>query len=47
MIKKIKGKYAVLSETSGRKFGIYKTKTEAARRLRWVEFFKRRKGSKC
>ena len=30
MIKKIKGKYVVLSETTGRKFGAYNTKKEAA-----------------
>lgn len=40
MIKKIKGKYVVLSEHTGRKFGTYKTKSEAAKRLRQVEFFK-------
>jgi len=41
MIKKIKGKYVVLSETIGRKFGTYETLEEAKRRLRQVEFFKR------
>lgn len=41
MIKKIKGKYAVLSETTGRRFGSYKTLAEAKERLRQVEFFKR------
>jgi len=40
MIKKINGKYVVLSETTGRRFGSYKTKEEALRRLRQVEFFK-------
>ncbi|MBI2656466.1 hypothetical protein HYX03_01880 [Candidatus Woesearchaeota archaeon] len=45
MIKKIKGKYVVLSETTGRKFGTYKTKKEAEKRLRQVEFFKRLKSS--
>ena len=40
MIKKIKGKYVVLSETTGRKFGAYKTKKEAEKRLRQIEFFK-------
>lgn len=41
MIKKIKGKYVVLSETTGRSFGSYKTLSEAKHRLRQVEFFKR------
>ena len=45
MIKKVKGKYAVLSETTGRSFGSYKTLKEAKRRLRQVEFFKRLKHS--
>jgi len=46
MIKKIKGKYIVLSETTGRSFGRYRTKAEAERRLRQVEFFKRLKKGK-
>jgi len=29
MIKKIKGKYVVLSENTGRRFGTYNTKAEA------------------
>ena len=45
MIKKIKGKYVVLSETTGRKFGTYKTKKEAEKRLRQIEFFKHLKAS--
>lgn len=45
MIKKIKGKYVVLSETTGRVFGRYKTKKEAEKRLRQIEFFKRLKAS--
>lgn len=40
LIKKIKNKYVVLSETTGRKFGEYKTLKEAQKRLRQVEFFK-------
>jgi len=40
MIKKIKGKYVVLSETTGRVFGRYRTKKEAQRRLRQIEMFK-------
>lgn len=45
MIKKIKGKYVVLSETTGRKFGTYKTKKEAVKRLQQIEFFKHLRGS--
>lgn len=40
MIKKIKGKYVVLSESTGRSFGSYKTLKEAKHRLQQVEFFK-------
>jgi len=40
MIKKIKNKYVVLSEKTGRSFGSYKTKKEAVKRLGQVEFFK-------
>jgi len=40
MIKKIKGKYVVLSERTRRKFGTYKTLKEAKIRLRQVEYFK-------
>lgn len=44
MIKKVKGGYKVLSETTGRNLGgPYKTKAEALKRLRQVEFFKRNK----
>ena len=46
MIRKIKGKYVVLSETTGRKFGTYKTKKEAIKRLQQIEFFKHLKSSK-
>lgn len=46
MIKKVGGKYVVLSETAGRVFGKYKTKAEAAKRLRQIEFFKYLKGKK-
>ncbi len=42
MIKKIKGKYVVMSETTGRKFGTYNTLREAKIRLRQIEFFKHR-----
>ena len=40
MIKKINGKYIVLSETTGRRFGTYNTLEEAKKRLRQIEFFK-------
>lgn len=40
MIKKIGRKYIVVSETTGRSFGTYRTLTEAKRRLQQVEFFK-------
>lgn len=43
MIKKIGGKYVVMSEDSGRKFGTYDTKADAERRLKQVEFFKHAK----
>lgn len=45
MIKKIKGKYVVRSETTGRTFGTYKTLTAAKRRLQQMEFFKHLKKS--
>ena len=45
MIKKIKGKYVVLSEKTGRSFGSYATKAEAAHRLGQVEMFKHMKAS--
>jgi hypothetical protein len=45
MIKKVKGGYEVVSEKTGRNLGgPYKTKEEAQKRLRQVEFFKHRKG---
>ena len=40
MIRKIGGKYVVVSETTGRRFGTYDTRAEAERRLRQIEFFK-------
>jgi hypothetical protein len=45
MIKKVKGGYKVLSEKTGKNLGgPYKTREEAEKRLKQVEFFKRRKG---
>ncbi len=46
MIRKIKNEYVVLSEKTGRSFGRYKTKAEAGKRLRQVEFFKYLKRNK-
>jgi hypothetical protein len=46
MIKKIKGKFVVLSEKTGRRFGAYQTLAEAKKRLRQVEFFKHRGATK-
>jgi len=40
MIKKIGGRYVVVSETTGRRFGTYDTRAEAERRLRQIEVFK-------
>jgi hypothetical protein len=40
MIRKIKGKYVVLSERTRRVLGRYRTKAEAQKRLRQIEFFK-------
>jgi hypothetical protein len=46
MIKKVKGGYKVLSEKKGKNLGgPYKSKAEAEKRLRQVEFFKHRKSS--
>jgi hypothetical protein len=45
MIKKVKGGYKVLSEDGKKNLGgPYKTKAEASKRLRQVEYFKHRKG---
>jgi hypothetical protein len=44
MIKKVKGGYKVLSGKTGKnRGGPYKTRKEAGKRLKQVEFFKRRK----
>jgi len=45
MIRKVKSGYKVLSEDGKKNLGgPYKTKAEAQKRLRQVEFFKHRKG---
>ena len=44
MIKKIKDKYVVLSEKTGRKFGMYSKKEESTKRLRQIKYFKHAKG---
>jgi hypothetical protein len=43
MIRKVKEGYKVLSEKGKNLGGPYKTKSEAAKRLRQVEFFKHHK----
>ena len=40
MIKKIGGKYVVISESTRRRFGTYATRAEAEQRLRQIEIFK-------
>ena len=42
MIRKIKGKYKVISE-SGRNMGTYETLREAKRRLQQIEYFKHKR----
>ena len=44
MIRKVKNGWEVLSE-KGRSFGIYKTRLEAERRLKQIEYFKHRRQS--
>jgi hypothetical protein len=44
MIRKVKEGYRVLSEKGKNLGGPYKTRAEAQKRLRQVEFFKHRKG---
>lgn len=45
MIKKVKGGYKVLSEDGKKNLGgPYKSKAQAEKRLRQVEFFKHKKG---
>ena len=45
MIKKVKGGYRVLSEKTHKNLGgPYRTKAQAEKRLRQVEFFKHKKG---
>jgi hypothetical protein len=43
MIKKTKSGYVVYSEKGKKLSRVYKTKTEASKRLREIEYFKRRK----
>jgi hypothetical protein len=44
MIKKVSGGYSVRSEKGKNLGGPYKTKKEAEKRLKQVEFFKHKKG---
>lgn len=46
MIRKVKEGYQVLSESGKNLGGPYKTKVEAEKRLRQVEYFKHRKPGK-
>lgn len=46
MIVKRGRKWCVLSEKTGRSFGCYATRKEAAHRMQQVEFFKHRAGGK-
>ena len=41
MIIKVKNGYRVVSHTTGRNLGEYKTKKEAEKRLKQIKFFKR------
>lgn len=43
VIRQVDGKYCVFSE-SGKKLGCYKTRKEAVKRLRQIEYFKKQKG---
>ncbi|MDD5566763.1 MAG: hypothetical protein PHH01_01065 [Patescibacteria group bacterium] len=46
MIKKLHNKYVVFSETTGRRFGSYRTLAQAKKRLQQIEFFKHLKGKR-
>lgn len=43
MIRKIGGKYCVVSEKTGRKMGCYSTRKQAKKRLGQIEMFKHMK----
>jgi hypothetical protein len=43
MIRKEGGKYVVLSEDGSKRLGEYKTRGEAVKRIRQVEYFKKHK----
>lgn len=42
MIKKVKKGFRVVARTTGRNLGTYKTKAGAKKRIRQVEYFKRK-----
>ncbi len=44
MITKGKGGYTVKSHTTNRKFGTYKTKKAAVKRLKQIKYFKKIRG---
>lgn len=46
MIKKVGSNYQVVSHTTGRVLGTYKTKEEAEKRLKQIQFFKNLQKSK-
>lgn len=47
MIKKLgNGKFAIISEKTGRRLGLYPTREEAEKRLQQIEMFKAMKGRK-
>lgn len=44
MIRKVKGGFRLVSKGTGRNLGTFKTRAEAEKRERQVQFFKRSKG---
>ncbi len=44
MIKKIKGKYCVITHQTGKNMGCYKTMKEAVKRLKQIKYFKKHTG---
>lgn len=45
MIRKVKGGFRLISKTTGRNLGTFKTKAAAQKRERQVNFFKHQQGS--
>ena len=46
MIRKVKGGFRLVSKTTGKNLGTFKTRKEAERREAQVQFFKRQGGGK-